>query len=369
MYAFLSNRSACEALRHLADEASQQRRWPREPRKLPRWGDCVSTQREFARFARTIDLSSYGVCNSPVDLLVPDAARLSRGKCAKFHVWKNTIPKEAFLMAAENLFVSTPEFILVQMAGRNLKVDQVMEDFQPELRAAQEVQSMIDASQGTLYDDPLAWTRKEQILSMVLTICEFTGTYRLAAGDWGTRYNLSVLSNRNQFRAFAAGIPHLYGGNRVQAALDFSFDRSASPMETALALMLTLPVKYGGYGLSKPSLNEELPTGEFASLWDGGDHITPDLLWKDSKLVIEYESDEFHGLRGPLKATDDATRANVLSAMGYTVLRATTGSVTSQVALNRLAHQVAIVLGIALEEPDDLTLLRRHKLHVLLVNH
>ena len=367
MYAFLSHRSALEAVRYLRDDALTKPRWPLAPRKLPRYGDSVATQRAFKVFCQENDLAGHGVTERPVDLLVPTRAERSRGKQARLHVWKGEIPVWAMLRIDDKLFASTPQFVLLQMAAHNYKRDPLADAYVEELRSTEEVAQAACANNPLDAEDPFSWRRKEHVVQMALVACEFAGTYRLAAGDHDTTYRLAPFMTLQDARTFANQVPRLYGGKRVHTALDLAFERSASPMETALALMLTLPVDFGGYGLPRPTLNEPLPTGELSALWDGGDTITPDLLWKDARVVIEYESDEFHASLGPHKATDDATRANVLSSLGYTVLRATTGTVGYQGELDRLAHQVASALGVSLVDTDDLTSLRRHKLHALLM--
>ena len=367
MQAFLSNLSACEVLRHLGGDAGAKRRWPQESCRLPRWGASVSTQGDFASFAAEHDLKGLGALTAPVHLLVPDANAYSRGKLARFHVWKKELPVNAFLQVQDSVFVSTPEFVLAQMGGCNFKAPQVLETFRPELRAIQEAQAIIDPTARAAYDDPISWARKERVVRMACLASEFAGAYRLPVGDAATRFELPPLTSCMQIRQFVDGIDRLYGRNRVRLALDFAFDRSASPMETALALMLAFPVEYGGYGLARPELNKPLPCKKWARLWDGGDHITPDLLWEDAHLVLEYDSDEAHAGQGPRKVASDATRANVLTAMGYTVLRATTGNVTSLLGIDRAARQVAAQLGVTVAEADDITLIRRHKLHTLLM--
>ena len=368
MYAFLTNHSALEAVRFLGNEALAKPHWPSEQRRLPRYGDCVSSQRAYRAFNKEENLSIYGVNAQPTDLLVPDADDRRRGQLATFHVWKNELPVGAMLRLSKCVFVATPQFVLLQMAAHNQKATRTIDAFHEELHAATEVQFIVDAEKRALYDDPFEWVRKERIVRMALIACEFAGFYRLPAGDKDTQYGLKPFMTRNDARTFAESVPRLYGRSRVRQALSFSYDQSASPMETALVLMLTLPVKYGGYGLPRPCLNKGLALGDERELWDGGDHITPDLLWEEAKVVIEYESGEFHYGQGMRKATNDATRANVLSAMGYVVLRATAGSVTSLVELDRLTRQVATLLGVDAPQADDITSIRRHKLHALLMN-
>ena len=118
MYAFLSHASACDALRSLGNNASDYPRWPNQPRKLPRYGDCVSTQRAFAAFARKTDLQAYGMGNDPVHLLVPSASSRSRGKSATFHVWSRELPAHSLYRLSDALFASAPELVLLQMAAQ-----------------------------------------------------------------------------------------------------------------------------------------------------------------------------------------------------------------------------------------------------------
>ncbi len=364
MYVFLSHQSACEALRQLQDSALALPAWPPKPRRLPRYGDCISTQSAFAHFRAGTELSLLRACQNPVHMLVPHAGYRSRGKSAAFHVWQQDIPASAMLRADESLFVSTPSFVLVQMAMVNFKADPLIDAFVEESRSAESV-----ASDGPIpYDDPFEWGRKERLIDMALVACEFAGSYRLPTGVRDTAYRLAPLMTCQQTREFAARIRKPYGTNRLHAALDLAFDRSASPMETALALMLCLPVEMGGYGLARPELNKPLSVEGFSSLWDGGMTVTPDLLWEGRRLVIEYESDEFHASLGKRKAAADATRANVLMAMGYAVLRATTATICSLSSLEQLARQVALHLGTEIPPTDDVTNIRRHKLHRILMD-
>lgn len=363
MYAFLSHQSACEVLRYVGDDVLNLPAWPSAPRRLPRYGDSVSTQRSFGLLNDEVDLSRMGITGTPVHLLVPTASDRSRGKRALFHVWQRDVPANAMVRVDAHVFASTPPFILMQMATHNSKADPLVEKFLEDYRAAQ----LASPDGQAAYDDPFEWALMERLVRMALVACEFAGSYRLAAGDKNTTYDLAPLMTCEDAYAFARSTPRPYGIKRLQTALDLAFNHSASPMESALALMLTLPPKMGGYGLPRPTLNEELSTGEWAAFWDGGDIVTPDLLWREARLAIEYESDEFHGSKGPKKAAYDARRGNVLTAMGYSVLRVTKEIIVSRPALGRLAGQVAAHLGVLMAPEDDETLIRRQKLHLLLM--
>jgi very-short-patch-repair endonuclease len=63
-------------------------------------------------------------------------------------------------------------------------------------------------------------------------------------------------------------------------------------------------------GLPQPESNVELYNGYF-----------PDLLWRDQRVIVEYDSEEFH--LGRVAFHDDRTRHNRLEADGYRVLHVT----------------------------------------------
>ena len=300
-------------------------------------------------------------------MLVPKASQRSRGTSARFHVWKGTIPTEALSRLEESLFVSKPEFILLQMAGWHSKISPVSKAFAQELQAEREARAVAHNDDPVPFDDPFAWEQSARQVGLVLAAMELMGTYRLAAPGGKTRYHQRALLTSSNMERFLEDIPHVYGRNRLDTALRLALPHSASPMETALALLLSLPEAYGGYGLPRPRLNRKKLVDNHEQLWSGGPSITPDLLWEDARLVIEYDSDEMHGGVGARKLASDATRANVLSARGYTVLRVTTLNIQSSADMERLARQVANHLGIDLTQPSDALRIRRNKLHALLM--
>ncbi|MBP3893582.1 MAG: hypothetical protein J6D34_06005 [Atopobiaceae bacterium] len=367
MYAFLSHTSALDALRTIEGGGAGAPLWPAEPRELPRHRNTVTTQRMFKELAAECDLASYGITRVPVDLLVPKASQRSRGASARFHAWKGDIPNGSMIRLEESLFVSTPPFILLQMAGWHTRIQPTEEAFVKELRATREAHAMANAEGPIAYDDPFAWEQSSRLISLALVAMELMGTYRMAFPGGSTRYQQPPLLTATDMRDFLARVPRAYGQNRLDIVMGLAIPHSASPMETALALMLGLPEAYGGYGLPQPQLNRSCPVANHERLWDGGEAITPDLLWEDAKLVIEYDSDEMHGSAGPHKLAGDATRANVLSALGYTVLRMTTLNIQSQADVERLATQVAGLLGRSLPEPSEELRIRRSKLHTMLM--
>ncbi len=95
--------------------------------------------------------------------------------------------------------------------------------------------------------------------------------------------------------------------------------------------------------------------------------VTPDFLWPEEKLALEYDSSEFHARKGAPQAARDAARSNFLAIKGYRVLRVAAGNVSSLSGAALLARQIAFALGAPLREPTPLELQRRNKLYMELM--
>ena len=365
-YAFVCHASALEALRML-DTLEGIPTWPSTERLLPIHGECVRNQRMFRELDRAIGFSAHGMLERPVDLLVPHENMRSRGKSARFHVWKQCVPLHEMLRLQECLFVSKPAFVLVQMAGHHPKLDPILDDFTQHFKAEQSVMAELGIEGEPLYDpDPVGWELAVRLVELTKVACELLGTYRCGHGSLSTQYHRKPLMKREDVEGLLARLPGLYGAARVRRCLELAFDGSASPRETTLALMLTLPPEMGGFGLPRPELNVDFDANGM-TVSGAQENVYPDLYWEDADLVLEYDSDEFHGKAGPKKWAEDAARANALTAAGYRVMRATGETVTSLVQLGLLARQLSVALGVELPEVDAVGQLRRSRLHAVLI--
>lgn len=91
--------------------------------------------------------------------------------------------------------------------------------------------------------------------------------------------------------------------------------------------------------------------------------VTPDFLWPEEKLALEYDSSEFHARKG----APQAARSNFLAIKGHRVLRVAAGNVSSLSGAALLARQIAFALGAPLREPTPLESQRRNKLYMELM--
>ena len=97
-------------------------------------------------------------------------------------------------------------------------------------------------------------------------------------------------------------------------------ETSASPAETNIALRMCLPARQGGYGIVRPAMNKAIKLPLAVRKMAGAREYRPDFYWKQFKLCLEYQSDEWHLKKESSYA--DARRANNLQFLGLTVVTA-----------------------------------------------
>ena len=144
---------------------------------------------------------------------------------------------------------------------------------------------------------------------------------------------VSYLSSASQVR----GLPLA----REMAGL--VFDRSASEMETYLCAALSLPVHVGGLGLPVPELNASIDLMPEQKLALNHTHrLTPDLLWRELGLALEYLGKLPHGSK---EAQDeDAGRFQDYDVLGIRAMPVRYLHVSTQQALMEFARRLACVM-------------------------
>ena len=367
MYAFVCRDSACEALRAVsARDVLSAPRWPSELRALP-FADCVSNQADFKRLCREVDLDAYGVRSRPAHLLVPSPRQRSSGKGAVFHVWSSLLPVGSCLRMGEKVLLCSPEFTVIQLCGATTKLEGLLDGHVAAVRAETGTLRELGIDEEPVVDHPLVWEHARRLVLAAVVACEFAGTYRLGAHGEEARYHEPPLMSMESLRQMAGQLRPGAAASRALEVAELAFDGAASPMETSLALMLSLPVGYGGLGLPKPRLNVAIDVSSQRGALSDADQVTPDFLWPEERVALEYDSGEFHAGKPGLGR--DAARANTLTAMGYRVFRATPWQVRSLAGIELLGRQLAHALGVALEAPGEVETLRRGRLYAELMPH
>lgn len=236
-------------------------------------------------------------------LLVSEPSKRCRIRDVKCRVLGSPIPNGAFVSLGRDLYACSPSFAFVRSA--------VELDF----------------------------------AELVLLGYEITGSYRLNSNSEQGFFSSPPLVTHSALLSISSQ-GYLFGANKARNALRFVSSGSASPMETVLATLLSMPKAKGGYGLPLPQLNAtiEVPKGDWRVAY--GRQFRCDLLWSEANLCVEYDSDMFH--TGSQKIAHDARRRNALASLGFTVITATKSQVASISGLDQLASQVARGIGVRL---------------------
>lgn len=142
---------------------------------------------------------------------------------------------------------------------------------------------------------------------------ELCGTYAERL-DGATRYDrpllLTSVAALARFVDSAGDIPGVVAARK---AVKLLVACSASPRETALTMLLCLPLRRGGYGLPSPELNFRIDVGRSKRAVTDKGYYLCDLYWREACIDLEYESDERH--TGAERIAEDSTPRR--SACGY----------------------------------------------------
>ena len=245
----------------------------------------------------------------PFEVLLRDAGQRTRSRAVRAKIWPSPLAPPSFRKAYKNIYISSPEFAFLQMATR-LEL--------PELIA----------------------------LGM-----EFCGTYRrnveLPRIDGSgitltTAYQQPPLSNLRRLHGYIGSMKSAPGQQKALKALEYVLPDSASPMETALYLLLCLPRRLGGYALPKPVLNPAIFFSESGRKFTLNNSAKPDLYWSDARLDLEYNSDEFHGED---RRAISSMRRKALERMRVEVIGLTPDELFSVELFHATAVRIAHQLG------------------------
>ena len=191
----------------------------------------------------------------PLELAVFDRAHRTRGKKYRTRELPQALPADALVRVNANLYFVCPELIVAQMA--------------PSLSAI-------------------------QLAKLIMELC---GSYSLSpAADQRnkTKYQLEPVTSLERIKRYSNLTKVRGGAKTLREALSYALEGSASPSETVLALMMSLPQELDGYGFVKPALNASLTVPDEHIGRVGGLKYSLDAFWQDAFTDLEYESVEFH---------------------------------------------------------------------------
>jgi len=267
----------------------------------------------------------------PLDIMVGERSARRPSKVIRPYVCSKPIPNGAFVSVGDGLYLSSPEFCFFRMAAKY----------------------------------PLA-----KLIALGFEMC---GSYSLpgsasTGGDQSdlvqTKYNLPPLTSKKKLTAFSARMEGWVGHKQALKALRFVADDSASPMETILVILLTLPYRLGGYRLPLPELNGSIYPKKRVSQFAGKSFYRGDLLWREAGVVAEYNSDAEHASSNRIAM--DAIRRNDLSLCGIFEVTVTNKQIKSMELFDKVARQIAVRIGKELQYKEPEFLKARRELRSVL---
>jgi len=275
----------------------------------------------------------------PLDIMVSALSARRPSKAVRPHVCSVTLPGGAFVKAGNGLYVSSPEFCFLQMAG--------------EYPLAKLI-TLGNELCGT-------YSRLDKA-----TICEGQAERQ----DEGQvvfdqlAYNLPHLTSKKKLQAFTDRMGGWIGQRQALKALRYISDGSGSPMETTLFILLTLPYRYGGYGLPIPEFNACIYPKKGGLPFAGRSFYRGDLLWREAGVVVEYNSDMVHANKDSMAM--DAIRRGDLALCGISEVTVTKRQIHSIELFDKVARQIASSIGKRLRYEDQVFLKARRELRGVL---
>lgn len=287
------------ALEYLRTDAAALRN-PKLLRTFPKPPSDASVD---ARVVAALNLEALGIRQAPVHVFAPEKNLHRRSSYIACHTRQAFAPRTQFVLAQSGVYVSSaPACFLDSAPARTI----------PEL---------------------------------ILLGCELCGTYRLAPNTQdGFVQRLPLCSAANlRLHLESARAAGSHGSRKATEAARFVLDGSASPAETALVLLLTLPPRLGGYGLPLPILNHPVSTRPGTRLNESKTFRVCDAYWPKHRIDLEYDSDAEH--TGGERIARDADRRNELARKNITVVTVTKQQLYHAGKLHEVACVLASLMG------------------------
>lgn len=253
---------------------------------------------ETSRLAYLDLLSRY---EQPLHIMVDRSVARRCPDSLAPHYSESTLPRGSYIEVSKDLFIASPELTFVQMASK------------------------IEAG---------------KLAAIGYELC---GRYSIqAASQRGFTERLPITTPR-RIASFAERATRVAGAPMARSLARHLLANSASPAETQIAALLTLPKNKGGFGLPKPLLNMPLEVRGEAARLTHKHKLIGDAVWPDKKLIVEYDGKQDH--LGPAKLAEDVERRDALRAMGYSVIVVTARQLYNAEAFREITKMIASELG------------------------
>lgn len=259
-------------------------------------------RKEYRPYAIELaELSQRGFASlsSPYCLMVPRPDMRLKNGLVTWRVCSSDIPRSELYEAAQGVYVASPRLTLIQLAAEFSRF---------------------------------------QVARAAFELC---GSYR--ARSEGYLVDSLPLVSPEALRILPKSLSAARGSVSLRSVARYVLAGSASPMESALAILLCLPSELGGYGFPLPKLNCRIDVGRAGRSLAGRSFFKPDLYWPEAKLAVEYDSKQFHS--SPEKLASDAARRNALLHRGIEVVTVSADQLMNAVRFDETAQIIGKKLG------------------------
>lgn len=239
----------------------------------------------------------------PIDLLIDSQRKRRNSSYIACHVWKGSLPRNAIFSLDEGVYVSSPEFTLLQQASQ--------------LHQANLCQ-LLGRYLGT-------WTPSES-----------------AKNGQNERAPLTSFESLNQF---LLGVGHAWGKSNLRLAMAYTCDGAASAPETTLQVALSLPPELHGLGIMQPIMNYEVSLSAMAKTLYPHDSIKIDLCWRHKKFGLEYQGEGHENQLG-----EDYARFYAARAEGYELWYVAKEQLESATQMMYIAREVVKQIDVYVDE-------------------
>ncbi|MCI1666339.1 MAG: hypothetical protein LKI25_08295 [Atopobiaceae bacterium] len=245
--------------------------------------------------------------DGPLDVLVANEEYRRESNSLHCHVWSSPPPPGAFRLMGRHVLISSPEYTFLQMA------------------------SALD------------------LFGLIMLGYELCGKYSTGL-DNRSLSQRPPLMTPDSLKKTLLETSSFNGKPKARRAVSHILANSASPRETAVAMLLSLPKRLGGYGLPQPTLN---PWFRGIGREDGWRSC--DIFWNNpmnglAGLDLEYESDMFH--TGADRIAADSRRRAQLRESGIEVITLTNEQLKCKHDLDCVVGVIRKVLGIYDRSPS-----------------
>ena len=224
--------------------------------------------------------------------------RTYRTKTHVAHKWDTKLPAKSLYALNEDVYVCSPEFVFLQLA------------------------QSLDLVQLIAYGHELCGTYCFDVMQ-----------------ERGFRERKTPLVKISDLKRYVESARGIRGCVRAEKALLHIVENCASPMETTLSMLVSLPYRFGGYSLPKMKANARIDVpSSLKSIYPSG-FCKVDFLVPGTKLVIEYLGGFDHA--GVTSMRNDRGRTVALKELGFDVVELTAKQVWDLDSFEIIARRVS----------------------------